>query len=228
VTDDVGDVVAGARVTATRLGRSWRGITDEDGRFGFTAAAARGSAVVTATARDHDPVVRRIILGLDRVLAVTPVLVRHVGFLKLDSDPEGVAPLIDGSPARDCPATPCQPSVLVGHHVVGVGGDLYLPWSQDVLVAQGQAITLKLQASRKTGTLKIDAPTGELFLDASRVASGAWSGTVPTGHHTVGFRSAATWPLFAGTDVAWNQAAALSLQPHPVTPGDVGAFISEL
>ena len=30
VTDDVGDVVAGAKVTVTRLGRSWRGITDAE------------------------------------------------------------------------------------------------------------------------------------------------------------------------------------------------------
>src|SRR2546422_6501427 len=38
-------------------------------------------------------------------------------------------------------------------------------------------------------------------------------------YRAVTFRSAATWPLFAGADVGWNQTAQVSLQPHPVVPG---------
>jgi beta-lactamase class A len=227
VTDDGGDVVEGATVTVSHTGSAWRGTSDESGRFGFTAELGSGPAVFTAAAPDHDRAARRVTLGMDHEVAVAPVLMRHVGFLNLDSDPSGVPPLIDGRVVRDCPGTPCQATLIIGHHLVSVGGD-YLPWSQDVVVALGRAIALQLQVSRKTGTLSVGAPGGELFVDGRRVALGAWSGTVPTGHHTVTFRSAATWPLFAAADVGWNQTAEISVQPHPVVPGDAGAFTSEL
>jgi beta-lactamase class A len=109
-----------------------------------------------------------------------------------------------------------------------VASDLFVPWSQEVMVVLGQTSTLQLQLSRKTGTLKVDAPAGELLVDGQPVAQGGWSAAVPTGHHTLAFRSAATWPLFQGADVAWNQTAEVALQPHPVAPGDAGAFTSEL
>jgi beta-lactamase class A len=228
VTDDVGNPIPGASVVVSSGGRSWRGASDDSGRFGLMVEAAGGSAVVSVAAPDHDRATRRITLAPDLRLGLVPVLARHLGYLKLDSDPEGVAPQIDGHAASDCPATPCQVALLVGRHAVSLQSDLFVPWEQDVLVALGQTATLQLQVSRKTGTLKVDAPGGELLVDGQAVAQGAWSGTLPTGHHNVAFRSATTWPLFGAADVAWNQAAELALQPHPVAPGDASAFTSEL
>jgi beta-lactamase class A len=228
VTDDAGNPVSGATLTVSRSGRSWRGTSDQNGRFGFSAETDAGSAVVTAAAQDHNRATARITVGLDLRIAVAPVLVRHVGTLELDSDPAGVAPQIDGQAARDCPGTPCRLTLLVGHHVVSVQSDLYLPWSLDVVVALGQTGTVHLHLSRKTGTLQVDAPSGDLLVDGSKVAQGAWSGTLPTGRHAITFRSPTTWPLAAVADVAWNQTAQMALQPHPVVPGDAGAFTNEL
>jgi beta-lactamase class A len=228
VTDDAGNPVAGATLTVSRGGRSWRGTSDQNGRFGFSAEADGGPAVVAAAAPDHDGASTRMTFGLDLRVGFAPVLVRHVGILELDSDPAGVAPQIDGQAARDCPGTPCQLTLLVGHHVVSVQNDLFLPWSQEVVVARGQTGTVHLQLSRKTGTLQVSAPSGDLLVDGVEVAQGAWSGTLPTGHHTITFRSASTWPFTAAADVAWNQTAQVAVQPHPVVPGDAGAFTGEL
>jgi beta-lactamase class A len=226
VSDDAGQAVAGAAVTVLQGGRRWRAISDESGRFGL-AAKGVGAATVTVAAPNHDPATKRVRLGADRLVAVAPVLTRHLGTLALASDPPGTALLVDGKPAPGCPATPCSLALTAGRHQVSAP-DAFLPWSQAVVVARGQSVGVHAQLTRKTGTLKVGAPAGELLLDGTKVAGGAWTAAVPTGHHTLVFRSAATWPETAGADVAWNQVTEVGLQPHPVVPGDSAAFAAEL
>jgi beta-lactamase class A len=232
VVEDGGAPVAGAVVLVASRGAVVRvGLTDLDGRFQLDVPpAAAGDAVVTALMDQHDPAGQAVRLDRDRTAAVQLALARQVARLRVESDPAGQAPQIDGQTTPDCPATPCEITVLSGAHRVAFGSDDFVPWSQDVSVGKAQTAGVRAQLQRKTGTLNVAAPAGgELAVDGQTVrAAGSWSGAVPTGKHTVVFRSPATWPAIGQATVAWNQAAQVSLSPTAVAANDVGAFTGAL
>src|SRR5205085_467414 len=109
-----------------------------------------------------------------------------------------------------CPATPCTPSVPVGRHVVAVGDDLYVPWEQSVSVQRKQTLSLGQHLERKTGTLIVNGPGGDLRLDGNPVAPG-WRGLVPTGAHVLSYRSAGSWPSSSSAQVSWKQETSASV-----------------
>ncbi|MBO0686745.1 MAG: carboxypeptidase regulatory-like domain-containing protein, partial [Candidatus Dormibacteraeota bacterium] len=226
VRDDAGNPVSGAVVEISQGERQWRGSSDQEGRFAITARG-EGPASVSVTAPDHDGASRRVSLRPDLELTLDPVLPRWLGAVDLGSDPSGVALEVDGAPASACPATPCRIPLTIGHHVVSAPDD-FVPWSQAVDLARGQVVQVHPQLTRKTGTLSVNAPAGQLLMDGDQVAAGPWTAQVATGHHTLVFRSAATWPAAAGTDVGWNQTSEVAIQPRPVVPGDTASFQAAL
>jgi beta-lactamase class A len=148
-------------------------------------------------------------------------LPRQFATLHVESDPAGVAPQVDGMAEPDCPATPCDARVLAGDHQVSFGGDLWVPWQTDVQVTRAQTVAVHAALQRKTGTLSVTVPAaGELTVDGQGVRGTAWSGVVPTGPHTVAFRSPGTWPVSQQLDVAWNQATQANLAPAPAGTDD--------
>ena len=227
--DDSGGPVAGALVTLTRGRQAWTATTDAEGRFAVVAAGGAGTAWLAVQAERHEPAYERPALALDQDVRFLLTLPRLLGTVKLDSDPGGLTPLVDGAPSPGCPQTPCQLELGVGPHHVEFATDLYLPWAQDVQVDRGMAADVTARLQRKTGTLKVTPPLrGELTIDGRGVDGGGWTGEVPTGKHSVGFRSPSTWPLSVQVDVPWKQTAEARLEPAPVTPGDAAAFVKNL
>lgn len=226
VRDDAGNPVSGAVVKISQGVRRWRSTSDQEGRFAVTARG-EGPASVSVTAPDHDGASRRVSLRPDLQLTLNPVLPRWLGTVDLASDPSGVALEVDGAPAPACPATPCRIPLMIGHHVVSAPDD-FVPWSQAVDLARGQVVQVHPQLTRKTGTLSVNAPPGQLLMDGNQVAGGPWTAQVATGHHTLVFRSPATWPATAGVDVGWNQSSEVAIQPSPVVPGDTASFQAAL
>ncbi|HEY4025593.1 MAG TPA: serine hydrolase [Candidatus Dormibacteraeota bacterium] len=228
VVDDTGAAVAGAVVSLTVAGSVVRVVmTDLDGRFGVDVLALGGSAVVAAASDLHDPAVQEVSLAVDRSAIVQLTLARQFAKLHVESDPAGQAPLVDGQPAPDCAATPCDAAVLAGDHQVAFGGDLFVPWQADVQAGKGDTIAVSAKLERKTGTLTVSSPAGELVVDGQSVPGASWSGVVPTGQHTIGFRSPRTWPFFQQVDVRWTQTTQAAVAPSAVG-SDPGAFASGL
>ena len=230
VVADDGSPLAGAVVTVSGGAGVARALmTNLDGRFDVLLPGLTGQATVTALMEEHDTVAQTVGLGLDRVASVEISLPRQLATLHIESEPSGQAPQVDGQSAPTCPATPCDVTVLSGAHRVDFVTDLFLPWETDVSVTKNDLATVHARLERKTGTLSVTAPAaGELAVDGQEVSGPTWSGTLPTGSHTVGFRSAATWPAIVRATVQWNQVTPVNLGPAPVTPGDAGAFTSSL
>jgi beta-lactamase class A len=230
VVEEDGTPLAGAVVTVTSRATVVRAVmTNLDGRFDLLVPGLAGGATVTALMEEHDTATQSIELGLDRVARLELTLPRQLATLQIESDPGGQAPQVDGLPASTCPATPCDVTVLSGAHRVSFVTDQFLPWETDVSVTKGGSATVHAQLERKTGTLSVTAPgPGELSVDAQEIRGSTWSGTLPTGPHTVGFRSATTWPAVVQAVVQWNQPTQVGLSPTPVTPGDTGAFAGSL
>jgi beta-lactamase class A len=228
VLDDAGDALPGSVVTLT-VGASvaQAAMTDLDGRFDLDLLTSGGTAVVAAASDLHDSAAAEVALGLDRSAVVQLTQARQFAKLHVDSDPAGQAPLVDGHPAPDCAATPCEASVLAGAHQVSFGGDLFVPWQTDVQAARGDTVAVSAKLERKMGTLAVTAPAGELAVDGQAVSGPSWTGVVPAGQHTVTFRSAATWPLAQQVNVAWNQTTQAAVAPAAIT-SDAGAFAGGL
>jgi beta-lactamase class A len=135
--------------------------------------------------------------------------------------------LIDGKSIADCPATPCTTTVLVGEHTLSVDNDLYLPWQQKVDVARKASVSVSQKLVRKTGTLFVNGPAGDLEVDGGVVAPG-WKGLIPTGSHVISYRGASVWPFVTTVQVSWNQETDVSAAPTPVATGDANAFIGQM
>ena len=229
VVDDTGAELAGAVVTLTHLSHVIDAImTSFDGRFAMTLRGILGDVSVTALMDQHDTGSQQLSVALDEKSAIKLTLARQFAKLHVESDPDGQAPQIDGQPAPDCQSTPCDLTVLAGAHQVAFVTDLFVPWQTDIEVGKNDAVTVRAQLERKTGTLNINAPGGgELALDGQRLNSSPFSGKVPTGQHIVGWRSASTWPAVAQADVKWDQTTDVNLAPVPVGR-DSGSFTSGL
>jgi beta-lactamase class A len=229
VIDDTGAQLAGAVVTLTYLSQVVDAImTNFDGHFAMTLADVRGDASVTAFMDQHDAGSQQVSLALDETPAIKLTLARQFAKVHVESDPDSQAPQIDGQPAPDCQSTPCDLTVLAGAHQVAFVTDLFVPWQTDVVVGKNDAVTVHAQLERKTGTLNINAPAGgELALDGQGLSGSPFSGKIPTGQHTVGWRSASTWPAVAQADVKWKQTTDVNLAPTPVGH-DGSAFTSGL
>ena len=229
VIDDAGVQLAGAVVTLTYLSQVVDAImTNFDGHFAMTLPDVLGNASVTAFMDQHDAGSQKVSLALDDTPAIKLTLARQFAKLHVESDPDSQAPQIDGQPAPDCQSTPCDLTVLAGAHQVAFVTDLFVPWQTDVVVGKNDALTVRAQLERKTGTLNINAPAGgELALDGQGLSGSPFSGKIPTGQHTVGWRSASTWPAVAQADVKWNQTTDVNLAPTSVGH-DASSFTSGL
>lgn len=229
VVDDVGAPVPAADVTVTANGHLWQTRTDLDGWFALRLPVQGRSARLEVSALDHGPHSRSLTVGVDDVVVVRAELPRHLGTVVVESDPAGQAPMIDGRTLPECPATPCRAALPVGHHVVSFDPELYVPWLDAPLVTGGQTVSIRAQLVRKTGTLRIHTPfPGELLVDGNSVDGAGWAGEVPTGQHSIAFRSPGTWPLLTAAQVTWQGLTEVTLQPHPVVPGDANVFLREL
>lgn len=229
--DDTGAAVANAAVTLVRPHQVWTAQAGADGGFSLPATGGLGRAWLAVQAEYHQPAYASPTLALDRVLSFSVVLPRMLGTVQLATDPPGLGASVDGQPATQCPATPCNLQLGVGPHHLEFASDLYVPWAQDVQVDRGASLSITAKLERKTGTLKLTAPVaGELSVDGNTVNTGsaAWSGPLPTGKHSVVFRSAATWPSQSDVEVTWKQSTESTLAPAAVTPGDSAAFARNL
>jgi beta-lactamase class A len=228
VVDDAGEALPGSVVTLTVGGSvAAAAMTDLDGRFDLGAPTSGSSAVVAAASDLHDAATGAVDLALDRTATVPLTLARQFAKLHVESDPAGAAPLVDGHPVADCAATPCEASVLAGSHQVSFGDDQFVPWQTDVQAARGDTVAVSAKLERKTGTLAVTAPAGELAVDGQAVSGSSWTGVVPAGQHTVGFRSASTWPLVQPVSVTWNQTTQAAIAPAAIT-SDPAAFAAGL
>ena len=218
VVDDAGAQLAGAVVTLAYLSNVVDAVmTNLDGRFEMTLPDVLGDVKVTALLDEHDAGSQQLTLALDGTPSIQLTLLRQFAKLHVDSDPAGQAPQVDGQPSADCQSTPCDLTVLAGAHLVAFVTDLFVPWQTEVQVGKDDAVTVRAQLERKTGTLNINAPGGgELALDGQSLSSSPFSGKIPTGQHTVSWRSASTWPAAAQAAVNWNQTTDVTLTPTPV------------
>lgn len=218
VVDDAGAQLAGAVVTLAYLSNVVDAVmTNLEGRFEMTLPNVLGDVNVTALLDEHDAGSQQIKLALDGTPSIQLTLLRQFAKLHVDSDPAGQAPQVDGQPTANCQSTPCDLTVLAGAHLVAFVTDLFVPWQTEVQVGKDDAVTVHAQLERKTGTLNINAPGGgELALDGQSLSSSPFSGKIPTGQHTVSWRSASTWPAAAQAAVNWNQTTDVTLTPTPV------------
>jgi beta-lactamase class A len=228
--DDAGSPIPGAVITVARGGAVLTAaMTDLDGRFAVTVPAT-GSLTTTGLGDAHDAATQVVPLAVDQSAKITLTLPRQFGVLHIESSPAGAAPQVDGAAPPDCAATPCDVRVEAGAHQVAFGGDLYVPWETDVQVDKGATVGVIAPLVRKTGMLTVNAPAaGELTLDGAQVTASVWSGLLPTGQHTVSFRSNGTWPYSLQVSVAWNQSTQPTLAPAAVSGGgDAAGFTNAL
>jgi beta-lactamase class A len=228
VVDDTGAAVPGAPVAvdAGKGGRSWQTLTDDAGLF-WLRGLQPGRADLTVYMPGYDVWQARLALTADHIEQVTPVAARVLGLMDLTTNPPGAVPALDGRPIAGCPQTPCAVSVAVGTHKLTVTADGYVDWSQELIVARDQRTSVEAPLERKRGVLSITtvAAAGALLLvDGNPVSPGGWSGELPTGPHTVSFRSADHWPWVATVNVEWKQKAAVQAVPAAITPGDEAGF----
>jgi beta-lactamase class A len=230
--DDTGAAVEGAAITLVRGRQVWTAQAAKDGGFSLSAVGGgAGRAWLAVQAEYHQPAYATPTLALDGVLSFSMVLPRLVGTVHVVTDPAGLGASVDGQPAPQCQATPCDLQLGIGPHHLEFASDLYVPWAQDIQVDKGASVSVMAKMERKTGTLKITAPVpGEVSVDGRTVNSGAaaWAGPLPTGKHSVAFRSASTWPLQSDVEVTWKQTTETPLTPAAVTPGDSAAFLQNL
>jgi beta-lactamase class A len=229
--DDVGAAVLGAAVTLVQGHEAWSAVTGADGDFSVRAGGGSGTAWLALQAEYHQPAYAAPKLALDHVANVTMVMPRLIGTVHLATDPPGLPAYVDGQPAGECPATPCDLQLGVGTHQLQLAGDLYVPWTQAVQVDRGASVSINAKLERKTGTLHVKAPVpGELSIDGQGVDSGAvgWGGDIPIGKHTIVFRSPSTWPFQSDVQVSWKQTTDAVMAPAAVTPGDATGFVQDL
>ena len=229
VLDDIGGPVANATITLSQPGRraAWTATTDEGGWFSIPRALEPGSFHVVAEAADHESVQATLRVDQDSTRKFNPVLSRLVGSLVLSTDPAGQQVLLDGKPMPDCPATPCTATVIVGQHLLSVDSDLYVPWQQQIQVQRKATISVSQKLERKTGTLLVNGPSGDLEIDGRVVAPG-WKGLLPTGSHLVSYRGSSVWPFARTVQVGWKQETDVSVAPTAVATGDSNAFIAQM
>ena len=202
-----------------------------DGTFTLERQAHPGAYSVTASAPDHDFWQGTIHLRAESRTAISVVLPRQLATVEFASNPAGLHPLLDGKPLAGCAATPCTVSVPVGSHTLDLSTDLYVPWQQKVELANRQKVAVSATLERKQGTLHLSTPrAGELSIDNSPVDGMAWNGLLPTGVHSVAFRSDATWPVLAQVSVEWNRDVSITLASAvtPVAPGEQAGFLAGL
>ena len=229
VVDDAGAELTGAVVTLAYLSNVIDAVMSNlDGRFEMTLPNVLGDVLVTALMAQHDTASKQVTLALDGTPKIQLTLLRQFARLHVDSDPAGQAPQVDGQPSADCQSTPCEVRVLAGAHQVAFLTDLFVPWQAEVQVGKDDSVTVRAQLERKTGTLNINAPGGgELALDGRSLSGSPFSGKIPTGEHTVSWRSSTTWPAVALASVNWNQTTDVTLTPTPVGR-DANAFTNGL
>lgn len=227
--DDTGARLEGALVTLSHSRQVWTAVTDAEGRFTVLAAGGAGTAWLAVQAERHEPAYETPALMLDREVRLLVTLPRLLGTIRLDSDPSGQTPVVDGAAFPGCTQTPCELAMGIGPHHLEFTPELYVPWAQDVQVDRGTVAAVTARLERKTGTLRLAPPLhGELTVDGRAVDGGGWTGEVPTGKHSIAFRSPTTWPVTTEVDVAWKQTAEAKLAPAAITPGDDAAFLRDL
>jgi beta-lactamase class A/protocatechuate 3,4-dioxygenase beta subunit len=232
VLDETGAAVPGAwvGVASTRGSTSGQTVTDADGFFWITGLRP-GAAEVTVLAPDHDPWQVQVALGADHIEQLAPIAARQFGVLDLSTGPAGLAPALDGQPMPGCAATPCVASIPVGDHQLTIDTPNYVPWSQPLSLVRSQRLTVSAQLERKKGVLVVTVPAAAdavLLVDGNQVAPTGWSGELPTGRHTVEFRSSYHWPWAGSVDVQWQQQSRLAVAATAIVPGDQAAFVAGL
>ena len=232
VVDETGAGLAGAFLVLTQPGSpsEWSARSAENGSFQLDGFLQPGTYQVQVSAPEHDGYVTTVDLQADGRFKIKPVLPRQLGTLELNTVPAGLAPLLDGKPLPGCDVTPCSVNIAIGSHVLSVTNDLYVPWSQTLVVGDHQSLPVTTTLVRKTGTLQLDAPAaGEVWIDGSQVSNGSWSGALPTGSHSVAYRSATTWPQTTSVEIGWKQQTRVGLGAVPaIVPGDQAAFLAGL
>ena len=228
VLDDTGAGVADAPVAidSAKGRRSWQTLTDDAGFFWLTGLQP-GAADLTIYMPGHDVWQARLRLAADHIEQVAPVAARQLGVLDLVTNPPGGVPALDGRPIPGCAQTPCVASVAVGTHNLTVTADGYVDWSQELTVAREQRTSMEVPLERKKGVLSITVPAAAeavLLLDGNPVSPGGWTGELPTGPHTVTFRSADHWPWIATVNVEWKQKSAVQAASSAIAPGDEAGF----
>jgi len=232
VLDETGAGVPGAWVgvaSAPDRGTA-QTVADSDGFF-WLRGLRPGAADVTVFADDHDSWQVRVALGADHIEQLAPVAARQFGVLDLTSDPAGLAPTLDGQPLPGCPATPCSSRIPVGDHALAIDSPLYVPWSAPVSVVRSQHLTLSAQLERKKGVLAVTVPAAAdavLLIDGIQVSATGWTGELPTGPHSIEFRSSDHWPWSGGVDVEWQQRSQIAVADRAIVPGDEAAFVAGL
>lgn len=232
VVDERGAGIPGAAVAvdAAGGGRSRQTVTDDAGLFWITDLWP-GLATVTAFIPRYDVWQARLTLAADHIEQVVPVATRQLGLLDLVTNPPGAVPTVDGQPIPGCAVTPCLASLAIGDHAVSVTADAYVPWSQQISLARDERIRIEVPLERKKGVLSIVAPVAaepSLLLDGNPLSPTGWSGELPTGPHTISFRSADHWPWLATVNVDWQQKTSVAVAPAAVTPGDEAGFLAGL
>jgi beta-lactamase class A len=227
--DDLGTPVGGATVTLRQAGHRELvvGTTDAGGWFSLRRTLEPGTFHLLAEAPDHESVEATLRVDADDARTFNAVLSRLVGTLTLTTDPPGLQMLLDGKPMPDCPATPCSATVVVGRHVLSVDSELYVPWQQQVDVQRKAQLSVSPKLERKTGTLVVNGPAGDLEVDGKVVGPG-WKGQLPTGTHVVSYRGSSVWPVVKTAQVSWNQETSVTLAATAVATGDANAFISQM
>jgi beta-lactamase class A len=232
VKDETGAAVVGATLVLKQPSSpvEWSLTSGADGAFAFRGTLAPGTYLVEVTAPEHDSYLATVDLVADGRSKVSPLIPRQLGTLVLTSNPGGTAPQLDGKPLPGCGSTPCTVSIPIGRHVLSISNDLYVPWSQQFEVADHQSIPIAAALVRKTGTLHVTAAGGgELWIDGDQVATGPWSGAVPTGDHSLAYRSATSWPQFGSVRIDWNHDSTTNFgKGTAITPGDQATFLAGL
>jgi beta-lactamase class A len=229
VVDDVGAPVEGATITLTQAGRRelYTATAGMEGWFSLTRALEPGSFRLLAEAPDHESVQATLRIDQDSSTTFHAVLARVLGTVALTTDPPGFQLLLDGKPMADCPTTPCSVSVVVGRHVLSINDDLYVPWQQQVDIQRKATVNVAPKLQRKTGTLFVSGPAGDLEIDGKVVAPG-WKGLLPTGSHVVSYRGDSVWPFVQTVQVNWNQETDVTIAPTAVETSDAKAFINQM
>ena len=213
VVDETGGPVGQAVVVLSQPGRltEWSWETTADGTFDLGPALRPGSYELTVSSLDHNAFHSAVRLTADSVSTISPVLARELGRVHLTSTPAGLQPLLDGQPLAGC-VTPCEVSLVAGHHVISFDTDLFVPWRTELDIANRQQLPVNVTLERKTGTLSVSGPAGgDLVVDGQDMGGPTWSGRVPTGPHVVSYRTSGYWPEVSRVNVGWNQASTLAL-----------------
>lgn len=230
--DERGAPVPNARVAVELAGGAIvETMSDGDGFFHLGRALLPGPALVTITAAGHEMAIELADLTADGAAQVASTLARQVAYVELATTPPGQRVRVDGEAPAGCTGTPCTIEMAPGEHTLSVESDLYEPWSHSMTAWQGDRLPISVQLVRKTGTLAVSAPGGPgavLLVDGSPVDARGWTGLLPTGRHTVGFRSPDRWPWSAWAEVGWNATTSLAVSALAISPGNEGQFTANM